>query len=160
MLDRRALLASTAALLTHPAWGAVPKSGAALNVLFDQFMKENLDNSPMTVTALGLDTGARARQKSLIDDSSLAGIARNKAITASQYARLKALAPASLSPKDAVSRDVILYGLAANAEANKRFSYGPAGAGAPYIISQLTGLYSQGPSFLDTQHTIETKSDA
>jgi uncharacterized protein (DUF885 family) len=74
MLDRRALLASTAALLTHPAWGAIPKSGAALNALFDQFMKENLDNSPMTVTGLGLDTGARARQKSLIDDSSLASM--------------------------------------------------------------------------------------
>jgi uncharacterized protein (DUF885 family) len=164
MLDRRALLASTAALLVSPAlspaWGAPPKGGAALNALFDQFMKENLDNSPVTVTTLGLDSGARARQKSQLDDSSLAGIARNKAITASQYARLKAFDTASLDPKAAVSREVILYGLASNEEANKRFSYGPAGAGAPYVISQLTGLYSQGPSFLDTQHTIETRADA
>jgi uncharacterized protein (DUF885 family) len=159
MLNRRALLASSAALLTRPAWGALPKSGVALSTLFDQFMKENLDNSPVAVTSLGLDTGARARQKSLLDDASLAGIARNKAVTASQYARLKSF-PASLDAKDAVSREVILYGLAANAEANKRFSYGPAGAGAPYIISQLTGAYSQAPSFLDTQHTIENKADA
>jgi len=160
MLDRRALLLSTAALLATPALGAPSKGGPALNALFDQFMKENLDNSPFTVTSLGLDTGARARQKSELDDSSLTGIARSKTITASQYARLKAFDAASLDPKAAVSREVILYGLAASAEANKRFSYGPAGAGAPYIISQLSGLYSQGPSFLDTQHSIETKTDA
>ncbi len=160
MLDRRTLLASTAALLARPAWAALPKDSAALNALFDRFMKENLDNSPTTVTALGLDTGARAHQKSLIDDSSLAGIAKNKAITAGQLAALKAFNRAALSPKDAVSYDVILYGLKTNAEADARFAYGPGGAGAPYIISQLTGLYSQGPSFLDNQHTIETKADA
>jgi uncharacterized protein (DUF885 family) len=160
MLDRRTLLASTAAVLASPAWGAPPKNTAGLSPLFDQFMKENLDNSPLTVSQLGLDTGARAYQKSLIDDSSLAGIAKNKAITASQLARLKAFDRASLSPKDVVSYDVILYGLKTNAEANARFKYGPGGAGAPYILSQLTGSYSQGPSFLDNQHTIETKADA
>ncbi|HWY64094.1 MAG TPA: DUF885 family protein [Rhizomicrobium sp.] len=160
MLDRRTLLASTAAVLASPAWGAPPKNAAGLSPLFDQFMKENLDNSPLTVSQLGLDTGARAYQKSLIDDSSLAGIAKNKAITASQLARLKAFDRASLSPKDVVSYDVILYGLKTNAEANARFAYGPGGAGAPYILSQLTGSYSQGPSFLDNQHTIETKADA
>jgi len=160
MLDRRTLLASTAAVLTSPAWGAPPKNAAGLSPLFDQFMKENLDNSPLTVSQLGLDTGTRANQKSLIDDSSLAGIAKNKAITASQLSRLKAFDRASLSPKDVVSYDVILYGLKTNAEANARFAYGPGGAGAPYILSQLTGSYSQGPSFLDNQHTIETKADA
>jgi uncharacterized protein (DUF885 family) len=165
MLDRRTLLASSAALLAStavegPARAAPAQSGTALNALFDQFMKENLDNSPLTVTQLGLDTGARAYQKSLIDDSSLAGIAKNKAITASQLARLKAFDRASLSPKDAVSYDVIMYGLKTGAAANARFAYGPGGAGAPYILSQLTGSYSQGPSFLDNQHTIETKADA
>ena len=165
MLDRRTLLASTAALLTVPVldgrlMAAPQKSGAALNALFDRFMKANLDNSPTTVTGLGLDTGARAYQKSLIDDSSLAGIARNKSITASQLARLTAFDRASLSAKDAVSYDVILYGLKTNAQANARFAYGPGGAGAPYILSQLTGSYSQFPSFLDTQHTIAAKDDA
>jgi uncharacterized protein (DUF885 family) len=160
MLDRRTLLASTAALLAYPAWGAPAKSGAALNALFDQFMKENLDNSPLTVSQLGLDTGARATQKSLIDDSSLAGIAKNKAITASQLARLKAFDRAALSAKDAVSYDVILYGLKTNAEANAHFAYGPGCAGQPYILSQLSGAYSQFPSFLDNQHAIQTKADA
>ena len=162
MLDRRDLLATAAALLACPGSAIAESRGgdAALNQLFDQFMKENLDNSPMTVTSLGLDTGARAYQKSRIDDASLAGIARNKAITASQLARLQAFDRNTLTPKGKVSYDVIVYGLAGNAEANKRFAYGPGGAGAPYILSQLTGSYSQGPSFLDTQHIIATKADA
>src|SRR5258708_25752445 len=125
MLDRRTLLASTAALLARPAWAALPKDSAALNALFDRFMKENLDNSPTTVTALGLDTSARAHHKTLIDDSSLAGIAKNKAITAGQLAALKAFDRAALSPKDAVSYDVILYGLKTNTDAHARFAYGP-----------------------------------
>jgi uncharacterized protein (DUF885 family) len=162
MLDRRDLLASSAALLAAPATAlaAGPGGDAALNKLFDQFMKENLDNSPMTVTSLGLDTGARAYQKSQIDDASLAGIAKSKAITASQLARLQAVDRNSLTAKGKVSYDVVLYGLVSGADANKRFAYGPGGAGQPYVLSQLTGSYSEGPSFLDTQHIIATKADA
>jgi uncharacterized protein (DUF885 family) len=162
MLDRRDLLLSATAVLACPATGLADgvSSDAALNRLFDQFMTENLTNSPMTVTQLGLDTGARAYQKSLIDDASLAGIAKNKAITASQLARLKAFDRNVLTAKGKVSYDVILYGLVASADANKQFAYGPGGAGQPYILSQLTGSYSQGPSFLDTQHGIATKADA
>src|ERR1700744_6120444 len=162
MLDRRDLLASAAALLAFPATalGAGQSGDAALNTLFDQFMKENLDLSPVTVTSLGLDTGARAYQKSQIDDASLAGIAKNKTITESQFARLKAFDRNSLTQKGKVSYDVIMYGLAAGSNADKRFSYGPGGAGQPYILSQLTGSYSQGPSFLDTQHVIANKADA
>ena len=162
MIDRRDLLASSAALLAAPgaALAAGPGGDGALNTLFDQFMKENLDNSPMTVTSLGLDTGARAYQKSQIDDASMAGIAKSKAITASQFARLQAFDRGSLTAKGKVSYDVVMYGLVAGADANKRFSYGPGGAGQPYILSQLTGSYSEGPSFLDTQHIIATKADA
>jgi len=162
MLDRRDLLACAAALLAYPTttFAAGPGGDAALNKLFDQFMKENLDNSPITVTSLGLDTGARAYQKSLIDDASLAGTAKSKAITESQFARLKAFDRTSLTPNGKLSYDVIMYGLAAHADADRRFAYGPGGAGQPYILSQLTGSYSQGPSFLDTEHIIATKADA
>jgi uncharacterized protein (DUF885 family) len=160
MLDRRVLLASAAAMLTLPAAAAPAKGHAALNALFDQFMKENLDNSPMTATSLGLDKGARAYEKRLIDDTSLAGIARNKQITASQLTRLKAFDRASLAGMDRINYDVVMYGLANGDAADKRYDYGPAGAGAPYILSQLTGNYCNTPSFLDTQHSIESKADA
>ncbi len=160
MLDRRSLLASTAAFCVAPALAAPAGGPAALNALFDQFMKENLDNSPLSVTAFGLDNGARAGQKRQIDDASLAGIARNKQITASQLARLKAFDSASISGQDRINHDVVLYGLQSADEANRRFSYGAAPAGQPYVISQLTGNYCNTPSFLDTQHTIENKADA
>ena len=155
-------LLPAAALLACPATALAAGQGGdgALNTLFDQFMKENLDNSPMTVTSLGLDTGARAYQKSQIDDASLAGIAKRQGDHRQPAVRLQAVDRNSLTPKGKVSYDVILYGLAVNADANKRFAYGPGGAGQPYILSQLTGSYSQGPSFLDTQHIIATKADA
>ena len=125
MLSRRSALQSSAAALvlsTVPAAAVPGKADATLNALFDQFMKENLDNSPMTVTALGLDKAARAVQKRQLDDTSLAGIAHAKAITYSQRDRLKAFDRASLSPGDSVSYDVIAYGLEGNGAADKRFN--------------------------------------
>jgi len=161
MLDRRALLASAAALSMAPCRAALsqPKP-AALNTLFDQFMAENLDNSPIFATSLGLDKGARAAQKSRMDDASPAGLAKSRAITKSQLARLKTFNRSALTPKDQVSYDVILYGLESSDESNARFAYGVPGGGQPYQLSQLNGIYSQGPSFLDTQHIVETKADA
>lgn len=162
MLDRRRLLMSSAALLTLPAatTRAAGAGGAALNALFDQFMKETLDNSPTLVSSLGLDKGARAAQKSQFDDSSLAGIAKDKARIHSQLERLKGFDRASLDLKDQVSYDVVLYGLESKDAADQRFKYGPGGAGEPYVLSQLSGIYTDGPSFLDNQHSIETKADA
>jgi uncharacterized protein (DUF885 family) len=81
-------------------------------------------------------------------------------LIASQLARLKAFDRASLGASDTVSYDVVMYGLRTNDEANRAFRYGPGGAGQPYVLSQLTGSYQQLPSFLDNQHTIETKADA
>src|SRR5580658_2862045 len=89
--------------LTTRALAQGNQSSAALNILFDRFMKENLDLSPTAVTSLGLDTGERARQKGEIDDSSEAGVAKQKAIVASQLARLMAFDRKSLSPADAIS---------------------------------------------------------
>jgi uncharacterized protein (DUF885 family) len=164
-MDRRTMMISTAVAAAFAASSSrvlaqAGKRSESLNALFDQFVKENLDLSPTLVTALGLDTGTRAKQKSEIDDSSEAGIERQKKLVASQVARLKAFDRATLSPADAVSYDVVMYGLRTNDEANRAFTYGPGGAGQPYVISQLTGNYQQVPVFLDNQHTIETKADA
>ncbi len=166
MLDRRTLLASAAALSVAPGRTAFSQTASSqsvpgtLNAMFDQFMAENLDNSPTFATSLGLDKGARAAQKSRMDDASPAGLAKSRAITKNQLARLKAFNRSALTPKDQVSYDVILYGLESSNQANSRFAYGVPGGGQPYQLSQLNGIYSQGPSFLDTQHSIETKSDA
>jgi uncharacterized protein (DUF885 family) len=166
-MDRRTMMMSTVAaalaaastrLLAQAAQGANPAQ--SLNALFDQFMKENLDLSPTSVTSLGLDTGPRAKQKSEIDDSSEAGITQQKEVIASQLKRLKSVDRSKLSQSDAISYDVVLYGLQAKDNADRAFNYGPGGGGPPYILSQLDGNYQQLPAFLDNQHTIENKSDA
>jgi uncharacterized protein (DUF885 family) len=164
VLNRRAFcLASTATVaLSGTALAApAPASGdAALNETFDAFFNAALDESPMLVTSLGLDTGAGAAAKSKIDDSSLAALARHKGLVASELARLRAIDRRSLSPAAAINYDAALYDLAADDSANRRFAYGNAGAGSPYVISQITGAYSGVPDFLDSQHTIANAADA
>jgi uncharacterized protein (DUF885 family) len=164
MLSRRSALKTGAAALAVSAVPAIaadaPKGDPELAKLFDTFVKENLDASPLSVSAFGLDKGPRAYQKSLIDGAGLADIAKNKALTTSQRKRLESFDRSKLSGDDVISYDVVMFGLRQTDDADKRFNYGPGGAGAPYILSQLTGNYQQGPSFLDNQHTIENKADA
>jgi uncharacterized protein (DUF885 family) len=162
-MDRRTMMIGTAMAAVLAAARARPQDSdhaKRLNTLFDQFMKENLDISPTFVTSLGMDTGARAKQKSEIDDGSEAGIEKQKELIASQLARLRAFDRASLTASDAVSYDVVMYGLRTNDAANRAFQYGTGGAGQPYVLSQLNGAYQGVPSFLDNQHTIENKADA
>jgi len=154
--------AATVALAARPlrAPAQTPSDPRSLSALFDQFMKESLDLSPINVTSLGLDTGARAVQKGELDDGSEAGIEKHKSLIASQYARLRAFNRASLGAADALSYDVVMYGLRTTDAADKAFQYGAVGAGSPYVLSQLTGSYQSVPSLLDTQHTIESSADA
>jgi uncharacterized protein (DUF885 family) len=161
MLDRRTALKSGAAALALAAT-PMPKARAAdagLAALFDRFVQENLDLSPYTATSLGLDTGRRAHQRGETDDASLAGIARAKALTASQRQRLARIERNRLDANDRLNYDIVRYGLVTADDAGKTFSYGPASAGQPYILSQLTGSYCNIPAFLDSQQPVETRAD-
>src|ERR1700691_3943349 len=114
---RRTMMIGSAFAAVAAAARALPEgayNSKLLNALFDQFMTENLDISPLLVTSLGMDTGARAKQKSEIDDASEAGIERQKSLIASQVARLRGFDRASLSASDAISYDVVMYGLSTN----------------------------------------------
>lgn len=164
MLDRRTVLksgvAGAAVLAFAPPSFAQASGSVALNALFDGFMKENLDQSPAFATSLGVDTGDRAYQKGQLDEASLAAIARAQKLVASQLARLTAFDRSSVGIEDQLSYDVVLFGLKNTDSDNRRYPYAGGNAGRPYVISQLSGLYSGIPSFLDNQHTIETKADA
>ena len=165
MLDRRQVLktgAAAAALgaAAGPGIAFADAAGDRLDKVFDTFMSQTLDRSPETATGLGLDLGARAWEKSKLDDRSLAALAGDKTRNTQQLATLKAFDRASLSGMDRVSYDVVMFGLQSTEDADKRYDYGPGGAGAPYIISQLTGAYSGVPDFLDSQHQIAVKADA
>ncbi len=161
MLKRRAVLKSGAAFTVAAAvpFGATA-ADAKLDALFDQFVEENLDLSPLSATAYGLDIGKRAHQRAEVDDSSLAGIAKAKALNTSQRRRLGAINRAELTGADKLNYDIVMYGLAVADDAGRAFNYGGPVAGSPYILSQLTGSYCQLPSFLDAQHPVETKADA
>ncbi|MGH6873022.1 MAG: DUF885 domain-containing protein [Rhizomicrobium sp.] len=168
MLDRRKLLLSGAALscaaigdsLAKPMMAAGGGGAVALNALFDRIMSENLDISPIFTTSLGLDTGARAHERAEIDDNSLAGIAKGKALVSSQYAALSAFDRNSVTGQDRLNYDVVMFATKNNDEADKRYDFGGGGAGSPYILSQLTGFYNQFADFLDSQQPVETKQDA
>ncbi len=96
----------------------------------------------------------------MVSDHSLAQVEFFKRMNTDQLARLKTVDRGKLTGMDAVNYDVVLYGLQQQEVDNKRFQYGGGGVGSPYVISQLTGSYSQAPDFLDSQHSIETKDDA
>ncbi|MDE2266790.1 MAG: DUF885 family protein [Alphaproteobacteria bacterium] len=168
MLDRRSVLRSGTALtllavsgeaLAKTSTPANPEA-AKLNALFDTFMSEILDRSPEFVTSLGLDTGNRAYQKSMLGSRSLAEVAALKQLNTSQLTRLRAINRGALSGMDAVNYDAVLYGVQQQEDSDKRFQYGAIGAGAPYVLTQLTGAYQNVPDFLDSQHQIANKTDA
>jgi uncharacterized protein (DUF885 family) len=161
MLNRRTALKSGAAAVAVAATGFKAQAAdARLAALFDQFVQENLDLSPIGATELGLDKGSRAHQRAEIDDASLAGIAKAKALNSSQLKRLSQVPRASLTGADQLNYDIVMYELSNSEAADKEFNYGPAQAGEPYILSQLTGSYCNTPAFLDSQHPIAVKTDA
>jgi uncharacterized protein (DUF885 family) len=169
MINRRSVLlsgAGTAALLVadvSPLLAAAPAAGdagaPALNALFDKFMDENLDRSPIFATSLGVDTGARAHQRGEVDDNSLAGIVTDKRLHADQLRRLQAFDRNSVSGMDQLNYDIVTFDAQNTVTSDTRYDFG-GGAGNPYTISQLSGLYAQYSDFLDSQQPVETGSDA
>ena len=165
---RRNFLATTAltgvaVAAGTPAWADAASEGKTLSALFDTFMGEYLDISPVLATSLGLDTGARAHQRSEIDDNSLKGIAAADALMASQVERLQRIDRVALSDADRLNYDVVLDMLAIRNRIDQRYAYGNRGWQVPcnpYVVNQLDGLYSKFPDFLENFQPIENKADA
>jgi uncharacterized protein (DUF885 family) len=170
MLSRRDLLAGAAATgalgVALPAWAqpaapaAAGPDAARLNALFDTFMQERFAAHPEALTNLGLDKGPHAAAKHQLSDASLEGVRADKAMAASQLQRLQAFPTAGLSGLARTNYDAVLFGLQTQVAANHAFDFGEGGARSPYVLSQLTGAYQSTPTFLDTQHKIETREDA
>ena len=162
MIDRRQLVAGIGAtsLLSSGALAASVDSpeAAKLNVLLGDFMQRNLVRSPETATELGLDKGALAGEKSMLDDRSLAQVARNTAETVRRQAALATVDRKALTGLDAVNYDTVAYVLDTEAEFERKFDFGDDGS--PYVVSQLGGAYQEIPDFLDSKHSIATRDDA
>lgn len=177
MIDRRRLMmtaaagagiAATGACASIPGMGGSTPSGpavsdpaaqAALNAYMDRTFERILDESPETVTAFGLDTGARAPAKSKLSLPTLEEEERGRRLTREQRAELAAIDRSKLAGVDAIRYDTI----AANYDAviaTFAIPYGQGGWPQIYRVSQQSGAYQSTPDFLDTQHTIETAADA
>ena len=169
MLSRRDLLATAAAgtaTLASPAFAqphVAPGSGGyvtPLDALFATFMQERLATRPELATNLGLDTGKLYPQRHQLSDASLAGVQADKALAESQFKRLQAFDPGALRGLARTNYEAVFFGMETTVVANRAFDFGEAGARSPYVLSQLTGAYQSVPTFLDTQHKIETREDA
>jgi uncharacterized protein (DUF885 family) len=172
-IDRRQFIGSTGALALSASLpgcatltgvpAASPGSGARdvqLRTLLDRFFNERLADNPESATEGGFDKGELAPLRFRLDDYTPLGAARDVARARAELATLRAFGRQGLSDTALLDYDVVEYGLERTI-AGARFGYGSAGGRyAPYVLSQLTGPYRSIPSFLDSQHPIESATDA
>ncbi len=167
MINRRRLLQSSAAGLGLAAAGgsvlAQVAGGAAeqtpLRVWMDQAFERTLDLSPETVTALGLDRGARAAAKSLLTAPTPENEEKGRRHYLTGRAELAAMDRSSMTERDQIYYDSIVANMDA-VIATFDVPYGQGGWPNVYRVSQQDGAYSSTPAFLANQHTIETAADA
>lgn len=163
LLDRRTFVRSTAAvgatLIALPAFASVdPKLAAIL----DAIANDQLDQSPEYLTALGLDSGARAAFRGKVGDRSPAARARTFTDIAKYERMLADVSRATLAGHDRYLYDSVKYLLASGAR-GKPFAYGGVGTfggGSPYTISQQDGSYQGTGEFLNSVQPVNNAQDA
>lgn len=167
-LSRRALLGAGAAgvaVLSGCATSApatetpAPDVSARLAARLDRAVTDMLRRSPERCTSLGIDeqrAGGRFIDK--LSDASKQGRADYRAMLQRTLDDLAAFDRASLPARDQVTLDVVSTSLR-NTVAGQSFAPG-GGAGAPYVVSQLDGAYTDVPDFMDAQHPLRTRDQA
>ncbi len=161
-MDRRHFLATTGATALAGFAPRVFSQGAAgddarLSALFEAIFQHQLDESPSSVSSLGLDKGARAAAKGQLDDNSKAAMMRRLARTQDALKQLAPFKTARLSDTQRLNLDVIAYLLEQQTVSAGRFELGSVQR--PYRIFQQGGSYFSTPDFLNTAHTINNAAD-
>ncbi|WP_293900530.1 DUF885 family protein [Phenylobacterium sp.] len=165
-MDRRVFLqAAGAAVLAGPA-AAQSSEDARLRGLLDTFWEEIVDDSPEQATSLGLDVGARARQRSQVSNYSTFGRTAMFQRTKGRLGRLRTIDRAQLSAASQIDYDVVVYQFDQAVTGAERFRFGEGPAAgfsyapySPYVVSQLSGPYQALPDFLESKHPVETAAD-
>ncbi len=158
LTTRRAVLGAGAAGLALLS-GCQGDQGARLSVILDRVSTEILQESPERCTSLGVSAEqAGGRYIDRLGDASKEGARRYRGILETALRDLGALNRARLTPQDAVTLDVVTTSFQ-NSVANAQFEIG-GGAGAPYVVTQLTGAYTDLPDFMDSQHPLRTRDEA
>jgi uncharacterized protein (DUF885 family) len=154
-------MVSTAAGLAAGVIGCQRETAAGpdLATYLDQLATTILKESPEAATGLAVsEERAGGPFIDRLSDVSRTGIARYRTICQEAVTALQAYDEASLSPTDAVSRDVVMTALGNDAD-SLRFEFG-GGANAPYAVNQISGAYTQIPDFLDSRHPVTTRVEA
>ena len=165
-MDRRQFIAGAGAavaavpverLAAQVAATAMP-GDARLTAAFDAILAETIQASPEFATSLGFDKGANAALRGKLDDNSAAARMRNLARAKASAARLRAIAPDTLSPQKRIDREVVLYSIDQSTVGPERF--GIDTPIRPYRITQQGGVYFGLPDFLESTHPVQTAADA
>jgi uncharacterized protein (DUF885 family) len=125
--------------------------------IYDSVFEQMLRLEPEAATSLGLDVGPNAALKSRLRDLSLTERNGWWAPLIAALARLRAIDATHLSLRERSLRDTAIW-FGERAAERRSFTYGIETA--PYVITHNYGSYVSVPSFLDTQHKIETAVDA
>jgi uncharacterized protein (DUF885 family) len=173
MLSRRealAALASAAALPLVTGCGsdqtpAAPPTSAAADALklLDTVADDLLKLQPEAATSLGIDTGARAAQRSHLADRSGDGKQHLAKQVRADLDRVNAFKTDGLSHAARTSIDVVRSAYATAAD-GLALPYGDITVGGwrntPYVVIQNVGAYLDVPRFLDSDHRIDNAADA
>jgi uncharacterized protein (DUF885 family) len=169
-LSRRETIAALAASVALPALSPPvfaqpgPKvTDSEASALLDSIGENLLRLSPESATSLGLDTGARAAMRSQLSDKSAPGQERFAQVIKADLARAEAIDTSALSFPVRTSVEVVKSAYRTGLE-GFAFPYGDVAVGGyrntPFVVIQNVGAYIDLPNFLDTDHPIETASDA
>ena len=157
-LSRRALLGATAAGMVLAACGRQAQGGD-LNGILDRLSTDILRELPEFATSLAVsEEQAGGRYIDRLSDSSKEGAARLRGIAENALTQLRALDRDRLEASDRVTYDVVATALQDTVDA-ARFEHG-GGAQAPYVVTQLTGAYTNIPDFLSSQHPVTNREQA
>ena len=161
-MDRRHFLAGSGAaalsIALEPRLAfAQPAGDDALRVVIDRIFQGDMALSPMSMTSLGIDTGAYASARGRLDTFGEAGEAAAARFNAKMLGEIRAIDPGGLSEIWSVRREVVEHMLEQRLVSEP---FGVAHVGAPYRISQQDGAYFSIPDFLDSTHPVETADDA
>ena len=166
-----AALASTAALPLVSACAADPAPAAAVagpdeagaRALLDSCADSLLRLAPESATSLGVDTGPRAVLRSQLADRSADGQQRTAAQLRADLARVNAIKTDGLSHATRTSVEVVRSAYATALE-GFALPYGDITVGGwrntPYVVIQNVGAYLDIPRFLDSDHRVESATDA
>ena len=162
-MDRRTFIVSGSA--TAIAVGsstafalAKPTGDAGLNATLNASFYDGIAKSPEAATSLGLDKGTNAALKYRLSPNTRVWQKQRIAEGKRWAAKVRAIPAASLSDTGRRNKDLALYQMEQRSIAFDRFGIGSAQR--PYRIFQQGGSYFGSPDFLNSQHTIETASDA